>query len=224
MPYDTLRDLAPIMLIAKSASCLCAHPSLPVKGVKDFVALAKAQPGRINYATPGVGTVGHFAIELFATQRGHQDEPRAVQGRGAVHRRPDRRPHRDRAQIQFAQLGAAREAGQAALPRRDLERRARRCCPTCRRSPSRASRASRATTGTACSRPPRRPRPIIARIHEVLAKALKTPEARELYVGQGHELGGDGPGRVRGIHPRRNREMGEGGEGGGHTEAVDEVT
>src|SRR3954470_21341373 len=43
MPYDTLRDLAPIVLIAKSASCICAHPSLPVKGVKDFVAFAKTR-------------------------------------------------------------------------------------------------------------------------------------------------------------------------------------
>ena len=70
MPYDTLRDLAPIVLIAKSASCLCAHPSLPVKGVKDFIPFAKARPGRINYGTPGVGTVGHLATELFATEAG----------------------------------------------------------------------------------------------------------------------------------------------------------
>src|SRR5688572_29364572 len=70
VPYDTLRDLAPIVLIAKSASCVCAHPSLPVKGVKDFVAFAKSRPGRINYGTPGVGTVGHFATELFATSAG----------------------------------------------------------------------------------------------------------------------------------------------------------
>src|SRR5450759_886522 len=70
MPYDTLRDLAPIFLIAKTASCLCVHPSLPVKGVKEFVALAKAQPGKINYGSPGVGTVGHLATELFATQAG----------------------------------------------------------------------------------------------------------------------------------------------------------
>jgi len=70
VPYDTLRDLAPIVLIAKSASCLCAHPSLPVKGVRDFIAFAKARPGTINYGTPGIGTVGHFATELFATSAG----------------------------------------------------------------------------------------------------------------------------------------------------------
>src|SRR3989304_9638356 len=68
LPYDTLRDLAPIMLIARSASCLCVHPILPVKGVKEFVALARSSPGKINYASPGVGTVGHLATELFATQ------------------------------------------------------------------------------------------------------------------------------------------------------------
>lgn len=70
MPYDTLRDLAPIALIARSASCVCLHPSLPARNVKEFVALAKAQPGRINYGSPGVGTVGHFATELFAFQAG----------------------------------------------------------------------------------------------------------------------------------------------------------
>ena len=46
------------MLIARSASCICIHPSLPVKGVKDFIAFAKARPGKINYGSPGVGTVG----------------------------------------------------------------------------------------------------------------------------------------------------------------------
>jgi tripartite-type tricarboxylate transporter receptor subunit TctC len=70
MPYDTLRDLVPIVLIARSASCVCLHPSLPARNVKEFVALAKARPGKINYGSPGVGTVGHFATELFAFQAG----------------------------------------------------------------------------------------------------------------------------------------------------------
>ena len=70
MPYDTLRDLIPIVLIARSASCVCLHPSLPARNVKEFIALAKAQPGKINYGSPGVGTVGHFATELFAFQAG----------------------------------------------------------------------------------------------------------------------------------------------------------
>jgi len=52
LPYDTLRDLAPIMLIARSASCICIHPSLPVKGVKDFIAFAKARRGKSTTARP----------------------------------------------------------------------------------------------------------------------------------------------------------------------------
>src|SRR5262245_10469779 len=70
MPYDTLRDFAPVTLVAKSASVLVVHPSMPMKNVKDFVAYAKTHPGRINYATPGVGTVGHLTQEFFATQTG----------------------------------------------------------------------------------------------------------------------------------------------------------
>src|SRR5205085_1322855 len=66
LPYDTLRDFAPIFLIAKSASCLCINPNVPAKDLQEFIALARARPGQINYGTPGVGTVGHLAIELFA--------------------------------------------------------------------------------------------------------------------------------------------------------------
>ena len=68
--YDPVRDFAPITLIARNASAWCVHPSVPVKNLKDFVAFAKARPGKINFATPGVGTVGHLAIEYLATATG----------------------------------------------------------------------------------------------------------------------------------------------------------
>ena len=68
--YDTVRDFAPITLLAKSASCMCVHPSIPVKGLRDFIALAKRSPGKINYGAPGAGTVGHLGTELFSTSAG----------------------------------------------------------------------------------------------------------------------------------------------------------
>jgi tripartite-type tricarboxylate transporter receptor subunit TctC len=68
--YDPIKDLAPITLIAKSASCMCVHPNVPAHDIRQFIALAKSKPGGINYATPGVGTVGHFGTELFATMAG----------------------------------------------------------------------------------------------------------------------------------------------------------
>ena len=68
--YDPIRDFAPITLIARSASCMCVHPTVPAGNLKAFIAVARANPGKINYATPGVGTVGHLAIENFSTLAG----------------------------------------------------------------------------------------------------------------------------------------------------------
>ncbi len=70
MPFDTLRDFAPVILIAKSASVLVVHPAIPAKNLKEFVALAKARPGKLNYGTPGIGTVGHLSTESFAHRIG----------------------------------------------------------------------------------------------------------------------------------------------------------
>jgi tripartite-type tricarboxylate transporter receptor subunit TctC len=66
----TLKDLAPILLIAKTPSCLAVSAHIAPKDFKEFVALAKSKPGQINYGSPGVGTVGHLTTELIATQAG----------------------------------------------------------------------------------------------------------------------------------------------------------
>ena len=67
MPFDALRDFATVVLLATQPSVLVTHPSLPVKNVKDLVALALARPGQLNYASSGTGTAGHLAGELFKT-------------------------------------------------------------------------------------------------------------------------------------------------------------
>ena len=65
LPYDTLRDFAPVTLVAMIANLLVVHPSLPVASVAEFVRLAKARPGAINYASGGYGSSAHLAVELF---------------------------------------------------------------------------------------------------------------------------------------------------------------
>lgn len=65
MPYDPVRDFQPVTLLGTSPPVLMAHPSLPVRSVKDFIALARAKPGALSYATPGVGQPHHFAGELI---------------------------------------------------------------------------------------------------------------------------------------------------------------
>ena len=68
--YDTVRDLAPIALIASTPVVIAVHPSLPVKSVKELVALAKARPGDINMASAGNGTFTHLSGELFKSVTG----------------------------------------------------------------------------------------------------------------------------------------------------------
>lgn len=66
VPYDTLRDFAPVILMATAANVLVIHPSLPVRTVKDLIRLAKRRPGELNYGSGGVGSTPHLSGALFA--------------------------------------------------------------------------------------------------------------------------------------------------------------
>ncbi|MGZ8265142.1 MAG: tripartite tricarboxylate transporter substrate binding protein [Burkholderiales bacterium] len=70
LPYDALKDFASIGLIGNGAYVLVVGPSLPVKSVSDFVALARARPGQLNYASTGHGNATHLAGELFKVLAG----------------------------------------------------------------------------------------------------------------------------------------------------------
>jgi tripartite-type tricarboxylate transporter receptor subunit TctC len=70
LSFDPLKDLAPISLIGSVPNALIATPSLAADSVRELIALAKAQPGRLNYASPGSGTSLHLAAELFRISAG----------------------------------------------------------------------------------------------------------------------------------------------------------
>jgi len=65
LPYDTVRDLAPIIMTARIPFVLAVHPALPVRNVKDFLALARAKPGALDYGSSGAGSPPYFAMELL---------------------------------------------------------------------------------------------------------------------------------------------------------------
>ena len=67
LPYDTVTDFAPITLATAQPYVMLAHPSLPAKNVKELVALARAHPGQVNYASSGAGTLGHLGFEQLNT-------------------------------------------------------------------------------------------------------------------------------------------------------------
>ena len=70
VPYEPLRDFAPITLIASAPQLVVVHPSLPVKSVQDLIALGKAKPNALNYASNGVGSSTHLATEMFSMMAG----------------------------------------------------------------------------------------------------------------------------------------------------------
>ncbi|MGV3626146.1 MAG: tripartite tricarboxylate transporter substrate binding protein [Betaproteobacteria bacterium] len=64
-PYDPVKDFAPLTLVASSPNIVVAHPSLPVKSVRELIAFARARPGQLNYAAGSLGAAPHLAAELF---------------------------------------------------------------------------------------------------------------------------------------------------------------
>ena len=115
--YDVVRDLAPVARLLVMPSILAVNNDVPAKSFAEFIALAKAQPGKLSYASPGVGTPQHIAGEMLKEPGRHRHRPCALSRRG-VHRR-DRRPRDD----DFAEHGrdpAGGAPGPVARARRHL--------------------------------------------------------------------------------------------------------
>jgi tripartite-type tricarboxylate transporter receptor subunit TctC len=70
LPYDTLKDFAPVGMLAAQPGMLAAHPSLPAKSVKEFIALAKARPGQVMYSSSGNGSAPHLSMALLMSMAG----------------------------------------------------------------------------------------------------------------------------------------------------------
>lgn len=185
MPYQTTKDLAPIMLIARTASCLGIHPSVPANNVKEFVAYTKANPGKVNYGSPGVGTVGHLSIELFSTQAGVKINH--IPYKGASQFQNDLiAGHIQLAQIQISNCipllkqGKIKTIGITADKRNIL-------------LPDIPTIAEQGLTGfqsynwNGILAPVATPKPIINSIYEILSKQLATKENQELFISQGFE-------------------------------------
>ena len=70
LPYDPVKDFAPVLLSAEINNCLAVHPSVPVTNVKELIAFAKARPGQLNYASGGVGSAQHIPMEMLKSMTG----------------------------------------------------------------------------------------------------------------------------------------------------------
>ena len=155
--FDPIKDFAPITEIASLPMMLVVHPSIPAKNLEEFIALAKASPEGLDYASSGPGTSTHLAAEMFNTMADVRPRARAVQGQCRGVQRAARRSYQGA--LQPGAERASRMCGQGSCARsRSPARSACRICRTCRPSPSQASRLTRSARGRACWRRPARRR------------------------------------------------------------------
>ncbi len=186
MPYDAMRDLAPISEIVTAPNVLVVHPSVPARTVKELIALAKSKPGRINIGSPGVGTSPHLSAELFKYMSG-ADMPQVLykgSGQsmigllsGEIESAFPTMP----TVIQYVKDGRLRALGVTTLKRVQA-------------MPKVPSIAEGGLPGYESTQwfgvlaPAGTPRPIIDRLNQEIVRVLNTPDIKERLTAEGTEI------------------------------------
>jgi tripartite-type tricarboxylate transporter receptor subunit TctC len=191
LPYDPVRDFAPISLVATSHSMLVVHPSLPVHSIKDLVALAKARPGAINFASAGRGSPGHILTERF--KKAASIDMVHVPYKGANPALND--VVAGHVQLYFTSPISAQPFVQAGRLRRIATAGAKRS-PAMPELPTIAESGYpeiESTSWWGLIAPAAVPREIIDRLGAETARILNTPDVKERLVSQGAEPAGTTP-------------------------------
>jgi tripartite-type tricarboxylate transporter receptor subunit TctC len=189
--YDTERDFAPITLIVRTASCMCVHPVIPVRSLREFIALAKRSPGKINYASPGIGTVGHLGTELFSTTVGINMNMVPYKG-AALYLVDLMAGNVDFAYVQIAPaaplvaVGKLRALAVTAAERSSL-------MPNIPTAAEQGVKGFSSYNWNGILAPAGTPKAIIDQLNAILQKPLNDPAVRKQLTDQGYYIGGEGP-------------------------------
>ena len=191
LPYDPVRDFAAVTLVGSVPNVLVLHPSVPAKTVKEFIAVAKARPGKLNFASTGNGTSQHLSAELF----------KFMAGLDMVHI-----PYKGTApaltELVAGQVDLAFENMPALIPHIQAGRLRALAVTTTKRSavmPELPTIAEAALPGYDASvwfgvfAPAGTPRPVIDRLHGEILKALQTQDLKSRMIAMGTEVSGMGP-------------------------------
>ena len=185
LPFDPVKDFAPVILTATTANILVVHPSVPANSVQELIALAKAQPGKLNYASGGSGTTSHLAAELFKTMAGVEMVHVPYKGGGAAY------TDLISGQVQLYFVGIPGTVQYLKAGRlRALAVTTPRRSPAAPEVPTIAESGLpgfSATTWWGILAPAGTPQPVIARIDSEVARILKMPEVRARLDAQGFE-------------------------------------
>jgi tripartite-type tricarboxylate transporter receptor subunit TctC len=191
LPFDFVRDLAPVSLLASIPFLLAAHPSLPVKSVGELIKLARARPGQINYASSGAGTTAHLAGEMFKNMAKinlvhvpYKGVPAGLVGVIS-----------GEAQLMFAIM-------QAGLPHVKAGKLKALAVSGARRSPSAPELPTIAESGVpgyeftswnGVHVPAGTPQGVVSKIQTELVRVVALPDVRERMFGLGMEVAGSTP-------------------------------
>ena len=189
--YDIERDFVPITVVTNVPNVLCLHPSLPVKNVKELIALAKAKPGTLTYATSGVGSPEHFAGEMFKMMTGTDMLPIPYKGGAplavdlvggqvmlAFNTAPPIMPHIQSGRVRAIAVTMDKRVG--ALPN----------VPTIAESGVPGYQMS---TWYGAVIQAKTPREIVVKLNQEMIKALALPDIKERMVGLGADVVGNTP-------------------------------
>ncbi|MGZ5256115.1 MAG: tripartite tricarboxylate transporter substrate binding protein [Burkholderiales bacterium] len=191
LPYDTINDFAHIILAARAPNVLVANPSLPVKNVKELIALAKSRPGQIAFSSSGTGGVSHLTAELF----------RSVAGIDLLHV-----PYKGAGPAMTALLSGEAQLMMATAPVALTQMKAKRVRALAISSRKRSSLAPdmptiaesgfpgfEADTWYGVLAPARTPDAIVTKINADINQLLKSRDLQTLFAEQGAEPAGGTP-------------------------------
>ena len=195
IPYDLLKDFAAISLVARTPNLLVVHPSVPARSVKELIALAKAEPGRLTFASSGAGRASHLAAERFKLMAGIDMTHVPFKGTGPAVTAtiagevrlifstiPTVLPHMKTGRLRALGVGSLKRS--AAAP--EVPTIAEEGLP-----------GYEADTWYGFVAPARVPRAIIDALNAVTVKALRLPETRERFLADGSEPIGSTPEEFR---------------------------
>jgi tripartite-type tricarboxylate transporter receptor subunit TctC len=183
LPYDPLRDFEPITIAADSINALVVHPSVAATSVLEFIALAKAQPGKLNYGSSGYGGAGHLSGELFNLMAGVKIAHVPYKGGGPA-----------MLDLIGGQIQAIFATLPTALPHMRTGKIRGLAVVTAKRAPALPELPTIAEAGVpgyaasnwyGLAAPAGTPKPILAKLHREIVNAIESPDVKEAYSVQG---------------------------------------
>ena len=191
LPYDTIKDFAAISMVADVPTVLVVPLSRPYKTLKELIAYAKANPGKLNFASAGNGTVGHLSGELLKSMAQIKMEHVAYKGNGPA--------MTDLlggyVDLLFGSMPSAIAHINAGKIRPLVVTAAKRCdaAPNVPTTAEAGLPGFEVSTGFGLFAPAKTPRPVIKKLHDEVVKSLKLPQVKERLDSQGAEPVGNSP-------------------------------